>query len=171
MWDFPKENHGMTSVHSLIVKLTMRQECIPVGYIPPASMAIPCLLGEVPAGHGGCLLGGEVSTCWGVCLVGVSAWQGGCLPNRGAAYKGRSVWWWVLPGGGDVCLAGGLYLVGGGVQHPDPEADTHPLWTESQTGIKNIKITTFSPWRAMGVTEKHVGRAAFPTLLLIFWLC
>ena len=95
-----KKNHGMTSVHSLIVKLTMRQECIPVGCIPPASMAIPCLLGEVPAGHGGCLRGGEVSTCWGVCLVGVSAWQGGYLPNRGAAYKGRSVWWWVLPGGG-----------------------------------------------------------------------
>ena len=63
------------------------QECIPVGCVPSAAVAIP----------------GEGSACWGV----VSAYRG-CLPSEGVYLPSEGVY---LPSEG-VCLPGG-YLPGG----------------------------------------------------------
>ena len=81
----------------LTLKQSTKQECIPIGCIPPASVAIVggcvCLRGvclEVGGVclEGGCLPrgGGCLSRGGGVCLeVGMSAWgcvhRQGCLPG------------------------------------------------------------------------------------------
>ena len=76
---------GPNSFHAVFGKNFAKQECIPVGCIPPASVAISWGRGCLTRGvcqKGVCLervcLGG--SARWGGCLPrGVSAW--GCLPH------------------------------------------------------------------------------------------
>ena len=69
-------DYEMMSAHSLIVKVIMRQECIKVGYIPPTSVAIPCLLRGCLLGRGDVCLVGRCLSGGSVCLVGVSVWWG-----------------------------------------------------------------------------------------------
>ena len=88
---------------------------------------------------GGCLprgvsTQGELSGYGGICL-GVSAW--GCLP-RGCLPKGGCL----RRGGislGGVCLEGFAWGVcqGGGCPA------RHPLWTESQTGVKTLPLRNY----------------------------
>ena len=100
----------------------LKQECIPVGCIPSAAVAI-----------WGCLPKG-VSASWGVCLGGVSALVG-CL------LRGVSAWGSVYPG---ECLPMGVHPPQTqrqtasprprGRYPPDPEAEGDtPLWTEFLT--------------------------------------
>ena len=103
---------------------------------------------------------------------GVSAWSGGCLPGLGGVclVRGGSAWSFgqggLLGPGGGVCLVwGGLVWGGGGLPGPRgvglwsrgglpglvggagipacTEADTPPLWTESQTPVKTLPWPNF----------------------------
>ena len=72
----------------------LKQECIPVGCVPPSG--------------GGCLLPRGVSPWQGGLLLGGSPWRGGGLPGRGVSLAGGvppsggllawgSPWWGGIP--------------------------------------------------------------------------
>ena len=91
----------------------VKQECIPVGCVPSAAVAV--CWGVCP---GGCLPRGNT---WGMSAQGVSAWGGVCRAG------------WLL---GDVCWEGGCLLGGvcpggclprGCVSQHAPLADTPPV--------------------------------------------
>ena len=134
-------------------KRNSKQECIPVGCVLAAHWpyARVCFRGGVCSGgcllRGVCLLPGAVYP-WGVCLLlggllpgGVSA-PGGCLlPGGVCAPRGSAPEWGVSALGG-MSAPRGSALGGRVSQHALRQ--TPPLWTEWQTGVKNITLATTS---------------------------
>ena len=137
-----------------------RQECIPVGCVPPARR--PYLPG--PGGGGGCVPGpwgggctwprgvylvrgylvpGGCTWSWGVGGIpgpgGGCTWSPGGVPGPGGCTWSRGVY--LVPGGVYLVL-GGTWSWGGtwsrGVPGPEgvPGQVPPPLWTESQTPVK-----------------------------------
>ena len=111
-------------------KLSNLPECIPVGCVPSAAVAVSVFLQGVCPGSV-CLVG--VSSQQGVYLGGmsawgVSAWEGGvCLLGVSAWERG------VCPVG---CLPTGHCL--SGVVCPGRGLPDFPPWTEWQTGVNTI---------------------------------
>ena len=134
------------------MKHYMKQECIPVGWVPAARRPYA---GVCFPGGGVCLVrveGGSASSWgglpgpgvgWGVCLVwggvclvwgGVCLFGGFCLVQWGLPGRGVSAWsggfclvWGVLPGPWGVCLVRGVYLVRGGLPGPGGVVSQHAL--------------------------------------------
>ena len=127
---------------------TGKQECIPVGCVPPACLClsypsmhwaggcIPACTGQGVSVQGvsiqGCLLRGV--SVWGVCPGGVSA-QEGCLPRRGVCPGGVSAQGCLL---GGICLRVSAWGVSawGGVCHSFQKflKHVHPgHWTKRST--------------------------------------
>ena len=123
---------------------TSKQDCIPVGCVPPACWPyLPEYRGGVP-GPGGCtwsrgvsalgvylVLGGwcllpGVYLVWGVYLVlGVYLIRGCTWSVGGVPVPGEWCTW-----------SRGVYLVWGGLLQVQGVSGTPPLWTEWQTGAK-----------------------------------
>ena len=78
------------------------------------------------------------SDCWG-CLPGGVCLPGGCLPREGCLPGG------VCPGGVSArgCVWPGMCLPGGMCIPACTEAETLPLWTEWQTGVKTLPCHNF----------------------------
>ena len=71
-------------------KLKCKQECIPVGCVPSAAVAVP--LGGGSARERWCLsTGGCLPGRGSVCLLGRGVCPGGCLPARGVSVHRRGV--------------------------------------------------------------------------------
>ena len=140
---FGKTN-GSTRMHSSRMRtgrsLTVCRSLLRGGGSVPRGCLLPggsvCFGGSAP---GGCLLWG-VSAQGGVWSQGVSA-PGGVSSGGLSAPRGVSA-----PGD---CLLGGCLLweggvcSGGGVSPACTEADTPPLWTESQTPVKTLPWPNF----------------------------
>ena len=124
-----KSNHRC--LESVGVEFGCKQECIPVGYVPPACWpysSMHCGWGAgtgpegVPAQGGvpaeGCICLGCVPAQGGVPAWGVPA-QGctypGGVPARGCTCLGGVPTWGIvyLPSGWSTCLGGWVYLSGG----------------------------------------------------------
>ena len=96
----------------------LKQECIPVGCVPSAAVAV-CW------GEGGCL-----------CVWGGLCMSRGCLPGGPGrvSAQGMSAWGGVCPRG---CLPGGCVCQEGCL--PDPL----PLWKELQNGVKTLPCSNY----------------------------
>ena len=97
------------------VKLFYKQECIPVGCVPPTHW--PYVVVHVRGVHGS-----------GACVAGGHEWQGACVVGKGM--RGRGCAW---QGGCMVCVcvAGGC-MEGGHTWHK------HPLWTDRHLWKHNL---------------------------------
>ena len=106
----------------------LKQECIPVGCVPSATVAVcsgggGCLVPVVVPGPGGCLLRGVADPGEGVCSWGGVHGPGGCL----------------LPGG--AWSFGGGSALGGGIP-ACTEADTPPPVNRMTERCKNRTVAT-----------------------------
>ena len=128
-----------------------KQDCIPVGCVPPARW---------PYLGGGCTCPGGVPARGGVpvqggCPGGVPAWGvylGGTCPG-GCTWGGVPAWGVYLPGGctcpggylprEGVYLPGGVPAQGGCTCQGGVPARYSPPWTEWQTGVKILPCPNF----------------------------
>ena len=112
----------------------VKQECIPVGCVPPACCPY---LPDLPA-------------C--TALGGVSAWGG--VPARGVYLPEWGTCWGVyLPRG---CTCPGVYLPRGVPAWGVPAQVLSPLWTEWQTGAKILPGPKLR-LRAVKIYYYHIG--------------
>ena len=87
--------------------------------------------------------GRSLTVCWSL-LLGGGVWSGGCVWSWGVCSRGGvcSQAEGLLPG--SVCSGGCLLPGGCGIPAcTESEADTPPLWTESQTLVKTLPWPNF----------------------------
>ena len=117
-----------------------KQECIPVGYVPSAAVAVSRGV-SAPGGGGGGVWSGE----WGVCLGGVCLLPGVCL-LLGAVWSGGCLVWGVSAPGGCLlqggCLLWERCLLLGGVVSQHALRQTPPPPCGQTDACKNITFAT-----------------------------